>query len=298
MNYTRQIKKALNRLGYYIPYEKTGITGIPDANVFAGLKKFQADHALPVTGSAKPGDETVAALNNEAAKKKSGQYIWRTAQDDKVRPAHAALNGTVRDLADSPDPGEEFNCRCWAEFVSTRIETKCEEEERAWINAEALLFIAKQNLELAQKEEARLISKKLEKELELTKIKSMIEKEKKNKENARRIGSAVGAIAGGIISSEGGPGSIMTGASIGMGAGSKFGPVFEEVLDAATQEKTDFTLKTEKARLEKEIQDLQIKIEEVKKMIKDAIVPNIKAAEKSPSEAKENYMACLKKHAK
>lgn len=66
---TRQIKKALNRLGYYIPYEKTGITGIPDADVFAGLKKFQADHALPATGTAKPGDETVAALNSEAAKK-------------------------------------------------------------------------------------------------------------------------------------------------------------------------------------------------------------------------------------
>lgn len=139
MNYTRQIKKALNRLGYYIPYEKTGITGIPDANVFAGLKKFQADHALPVTGSAKPGDETVAALNNEAAKKKSGQYIWRTAQDDKVRPAHAALNGTVRDLADSPDPGEEFNCRCWAEpvncdneFITQNVVTKIKDKKPAW----------------------------------------------------------------------------------------------------------------------------------------------------------------------
>ncbi|HQX27620.1 MAG TPA: hypothetical protein PKX38_06750 [Alphaproteobacteria bacterium] len=27
---TRQVKKSLNRLGYYQPYEKTGITGIPD----------------------------------------------------------------------------------------------------------------------------------------------------------------------------------------------------------------------------------------------------------------------------
>ena len=26
---TRQIKKALNRLGYYKPYKETGITGIP-----------------------------------------------------------------------------------------------------------------------------------------------------------------------------------------------------------------------------------------------------------------------------
>ncbi len=115
---TKQIKKALNRLGYYLPYEKTGITGIPDADVFAGLKKFQSDQALQATGTAKPGDETVAALNSEAAKKKSGQYIWRTVEDDKVRASHAAFNGTVRDLADSPDPGEEFNCRCWAEFVS------------------------------------------------------------------------------------------------------------------------------------------------------------------------------------
>lgn len=36
----KQIKKALNRLGYYIPYEKTGITGVPDAEMFTALKNF------------------------------------------------------------------------------------------------------------------------------------------------------------------------------------------------------------------------------------------------------------------
>lgn len=41
----RQIKKALNRLGYYQPYEKTGITGIPDAAVFEALKAFQKDRS-------------------------------------------------------------------------------------------------------------------------------------------------------------------------------------------------------------------------------------------------------------
>ena len=30
---------------------------------------------------------------------------------------HAALSGTVRDWADAPDPGEDYNCRCWAEPV-------------------------------------------------------------------------------------------------------------------------------------------------------------------------------------
>ncbi len=40
-------------------------------------------------------------------------------RDDRIRASHAELNGTVRDLADSPDPGEEFNCRCWAEPVGS-----------------------------------------------------------------------------------------------------------------------------------------------------------------------------------
>ncbi len=55
----RQMKKALNRLGYYQPYEKTGITGIPDVGVFSALKAFQKDQGMKPTGTAKPGDSTV-----------------------------------------------------------------------------------------------------------------------------------------------------------------------------------------------------------------------------------------------
>ncbi len=114
----RQVKKALNRLGYYMPYEKTGITGIPDREVFAALKKFQGDHGLPATGTAKPGDATVQKLGSEAGQKNDGQYIWRTVGDNKVRKSHAELEGEVRDFADKPDPGEEPGCRCWAEPVT------------------------------------------------------------------------------------------------------------------------------------------------------------------------------------
>jgi peptidoglycan hydrolase-like protein with peptidoglycan-binding domain len=71
----KQMKKVLNRLGYYQPYEKTGITGIPDAQVFAALKSFQKDQGLQATGTAKPGDETVTTLNSEAAKTPNGKYI-------------------------------------------------------------------------------------------------------------------------------------------------------------------------------------------------------------------------------
>lgn len=115
---TRQIKKALNRLGYYRPYEKTGITGIPDRGVFTALKEFQKDRSLAAMGEIRPGDETVEALNAAAEKTLDGFYIWRTVGDDKVRSSHAALNGMVRSWSDSPDPGEDINCRCWVDLIS------------------------------------------------------------------------------------------------------------------------------------------------------------------------------------
>jgi len=113
----RQMKKALNRLGYYQPYEETGITGIPDAGLFNALKSFQKDQGLRPTGTAKPDDETIEKLNGAVGENKTGQYLWRTVGDGKVRSGHAALNWTVRDFANAPDPGDDFNCRCWAEPI-------------------------------------------------------------------------------------------------------------------------------------------------------------------------------------
>lgn len=45
-------------------------------------------------------------------------YTWRTAGDQKVRNAHAALNGRVFSWSKPPEhghPGHEPNCRCWPE---------------------------------------------------------------------------------------------------------------------------------------------------------------------------------------
>ena len=95
----QQVKKALNRLGYYMPYEKTGITGIPDKDLFDAIRRFQADKGLRATGVMRPDDETVKALSAEETKKKTGKYIWR---DDRVRGAHAKLGVQVRDYTDSP----------------------------------------------------------------------------------------------------------------------------------------------------------------------------------------------------
>ncbi len=53
--------------------------------------------------------------------KDSGQYIWRTVQDDKVRGSHAARAGEAFSWTNPPEgghPGEDFGCRCWAEAVA------------------------------------------------------------------------------------------------------------------------------------------------------------------------------------
>lgn len=51
----------------------------------------------------------------------STHYIWRTQEDDKVRTSHAANDGRLFAWDDRPDtghPGEDYNCRCWAEPVN------------------------------------------------------------------------------------------------------------------------------------------------------------------------------------
>ena len=42
------------------------------------------------------------------------EYIWRTAADERVRPGHAALDGTQRRYGEGIRPGEEIQCRCIA----------------------------------------------------------------------------------------------------------------------------------------------------------------------------------------
>lgn len=113
----RQVKKALNRLGYYQPYETVGITPIPDVTVFEGLKNFQKHHGLSPTGEIKPDDKTFLALNKALKDAPDGYYIWRTVGDNKVRSSHKQYEGSIRAWSDTPDPGENYNCRCWAQIA-------------------------------------------------------------------------------------------------------------------------------------------------------------------------------------
>lgn len=47
--------------------------------------------------------------------KNKRKYIWRTQGDNRVRPSHAANEGRIFSYNNSPLPGEEAGCRCWAE---------------------------------------------------------------------------------------------------------------------------------------------------------------------------------------
>lgn len=60
------------------------------------------------------------------------QYIWRTVKDSDVRPAHAAREGQIFSWTNPPEgghPGEDYNCRCWAEPVKGRAsKINCDKE--------------------------------------------------------------------------------------------------------------------------------------------------------------------------
>ena len=46
------------------------------------------------------------------------RYIWRTMGDDKVRGSHADRDGQTFDWNSGDSrPGEDYNCRCYAEFL-------------------------------------------------------------------------------------------------------------------------------------------------------------------------------------
>jgi SPP1 gp7 family putative phage head morphogenesis protein len=52
-------------------------------------------------------------------------YIWHSRDDKRVRPSHAANDGKVFAWDNPPEtghPGEDYNCRCWAEPVELRLE--------------------------------------------------------------------------------------------------------------------------------------------------------------------------------
>ncbi|MEM9717039.1 MAG: glycosyl hydrolase 108 family protein [Pseudomonadota bacterium] len=63
-------------------------------------------------------EQSVRASVHKKQTQSTTHYIWRARDDDKVRSSHSANNGKVFAWNNPPEtghPGEDFNCRCWAE---------------------------------------------------------------------------------------------------------------------------------------------------------------------------------------
>ena len=67
--------------------------------------------------------DQVGKLNGQLAERRQrdigvSRYVWRTAQDERVRPAHADREGQVFSWDDPPEgghPGFDYSCRCVSE---------------------------------------------------------------------------------------------------------------------------------------------------------------------------------------
>ena len=61
--------------------------------------------------------ETLSGGNARVRQQEAGigEYRWISRDDDRVRPAHVALHGSIRRWSQSPRPGEPIRCRCVAE---------------------------------------------------------------------------------------------------------------------------------------------------------------------------------------
>lgn len=120
----KQLKIALNRLGFYTPAPDTGMTDEIDNQLADATYAFQRWATIYFDDTQiGPGSTTERVLNEELAVQDDGHglYIWRTVQDDHVRHDHAVRDGRRFYWNDPPDggnPGEDYNCRCWAEPIA------------------------------------------------------------------------------------------------------------------------------------------------------------------------------------
>ena len=81
-------------------------------------KDDDARRQIDVESENSPNPRLSDILANDMDENPQDYYIWRTKKDDKVRGAHAEREGKIFNRHVPPDggnPGEDYNCRCWAE---------------------------------------------------------------------------------------------------------------------------------------------------------------------------------------
>lgn len=108
--------KSENDTDRYIKFvsQRSGIDPKTKLSSLSSAELLRIVEAMIIHEGTHPGQIEVTQVG------KSGKYIWHTAQDEKVRQDHAIRNGKVFDYSQPPpggNPGEAYNCRCWAESI-------------------------------------------------------------------------------------------------------------------------------------------------------------------------------------
>lgn len=94
-------------------------------------------------------------------------YIWRTLKDGRVRDSHASVDGQYFEWKNPPHvgidgravhPGEDYNCRCWAEPAFGK---EFEDTER---REDPLAYMRKNTLEQELRQHEAVIGKQIDQE--------------------------------------------------------------------------------------------------------------------------------------
>jgi len=155
----------------------------------------------------------------------------------------------------------------------------CDQKRKNLSEAETRFYAVTHNLEAKKRTLARLVDKRQSLALQ-------IEREKQEKERARSAGAIAGASLVGMLSARLGLGKILSGANLGLGVGGNIGENTEEAIDFLTAQKTDGILEFEKLKIKREIEDIQL-------MIEQTLVPAVDRERKNLDAAKREYQDCL-----
>ena len=83
-----------------------------------GTDNISEMKTIDVSSQYVPNPKIIEIVKDDMKRHEEDYYIWRTEGDDKVRDAHAAREGHIYNWHIPPEgghPGEDYNCRCWAE---------------------------------------------------------------------------------------------------------------------------------------------------------------------------------------
>lgn len=259
----QRMKGIFSNLGYY---KRPVENGIIDQELDTAIHTFQKDKDLKVDGYMNPGGETEGALI---------RTIMSKAADNKKENESKPLPSPLPEKSKAPPDKTEENKE------SSESKNRCSNEKQRYA-------LSIKNLEQKRGEIHSMQNSIKTMRSEIEKIDEILYKEKKQKQQAKTMGAAVGVgvlgASGAILS--GIPGAV-AGASVGLSGGGSIGVMAEDIADSVTHT-TDMELQKEKTKLQENIKDAEERIER-------NLIPALNEANDIMIEARQSFERCMKR---